>query len=244
MTDRFVKPPTLELIKLSDSGMLAAKTLPRHKPAIRAARPSHSYTMIRPAIDVSVLNIMSARRMEGTKVAVLEVKSRKTSCVAPTGIWMRRELSLEKPNPEMTMALNCIRSAFYLQEGDGGSGIHRESRLTLVSPPFAKLTEAVYRTRSHSCGSVKASITWLGTNLSLSRSPVLFSTVRLKAICCCFSSRKTALSGESGRNMNRTIGVRRGDTAEDQEQKTPVLKRRGCDLADGVGDTSTEDVCE
>jgi hypothetical protein len=86
MTDRLVNPPTLELIKDNESGMLVANTEPRHRPAMRVAFPSAAYTIIIPAIDIRVLEIMSAIRHDGRKLASPEVKSRKTSWVAPMGI--------------------------------------------------------------------------------------------------------------------------------------------------------------
>lgn len=79
MTERLVKPPTFELIKDNERGMLVANTVAKHKPAIRVAFPSAAYTITIPTRDVKVLNIMRAIRDDGMKLASPEVRSKKTS---------------------------------------------------------------------------------------------------------------------------------------------------------------------
>lgn len=78
-TDRLVKPPTLELIKLKERGMLQAKTAAKHKPPMRPARPFSSYTMIMPTMELIVLKIIRTSRDDGMILAKPEVRRRKTS---------------------------------------------------------------------------------------------------------------------------------------------------------------------
>lgn len=84
----FVNPATFELIRLSDRGILAAKTLPRQSPVILPARLVSSSFQMRsmPIIEIAVLRIIMIIRLLGTIAAKPDVRMRKTSWAPPIGI--------------------------------------------------------------------------------------------------------------------------------------------------------------
>ena len=69
---------------------------------------------------------------------------------------------------------------------------------TVVIPPLHRLTQNVYKTKHHVCGSLTAIHTCLHTKVSLSITPVLFLSVRCTAMARSVLLRNRAVFGLSG----------------------------------------------
>lgn len=70
-----------------------------------------------------------------------------------------------------------------------------------------KLTENVYRTRNHVCGSRTASHAWFHLKSPPSITPVLFLRVRCTAIVRSVLVKNIAFCGASGRSITRKIDM-------------------------------------
>ena len=135
----FVNPATFELIKLSDSGMLTPNTAPRVMPTIWPVGwfwSSFQISII-PTIDAEQLIIIMRIRVDGMYVATTVDINRKTIWAPPMGICIKRDCSLEYPNPLMIMAENYIPLSSRL-EADVVAPFRQE--LTVVIPPLHRLT--------------------------------------------------------------------------------------------------------
>lgn len=108
------KPATFEVTILKEIGKLIAKTQDNVKPTIRPAKLSSlSFQMrIVPITATMMLRTIPKIREDGTKVATVEVRIKKTIWAPPWGICITSALRSENPKPAMIIDVNCDESKY------------------------------------------------------------------------------------------------------------------------------------
>jgi hypothetical protein len=104
----FVKPPTLDVMRLSEMGILVAKGPSRKMPTHRPQRFESGSVFIKmtPTRAKTITTIMVIMRLFFTYAAVKQMQPMARIWRRPLGAERRSELSSLKPKPLMMMLLN------------------------------------------------------------------------------------------------------------------------------------------